>query len=234
VTDVLSEVGPLISGIANEFGRRHRVHGADPEDYGQQLALWVLENQAQVETWLDPEQWEPKDGTRMLAKALRNEAKDYSVDIKAQAVGYERQDLHFYGKGEVRSLLPAMFNPDAWHEPPQSEGRSVKAPSEGGNWVATLADLSQAFDKLDLYDRKVLEAFHKHGWTNKEMAEREDVTEQMMSYYHDRAIGHLVNQLGDTAPHPMRRQESRDPWRGRRAITNSTARARTSRTYDDE
>lgn len=234
MTKTLSELEPMIAEIASEFGRRHKVHGADIEDFQQELRVWILENQTQVATWLDPEQWEPKDGTKMLARALRNECKDYAVDIKAQAVGYERQDLHFYGKGEVRSLLPAMFNPDAWHEPPQSEGRSVKAPSEGGNWIATLADLSQAYQRLDLYDRSILRAFHHKGWSNKLMAESEGITEQMMSYYHDRAVSNLVKLLGDSAPHPMRKQQDRDPWRGRRAISNSAARARTARTYDDE
>lgn len=226
------EVQPMVSAIAAEFGRRAKVHGAESGDFQQEFVLWLIENQDQVAEWL--EELDEKESSRLLAKCLRNEGKDYLVDIKAQSVGYERTDLHWYNKGEVKALLPSVFDRNKWHEPPQSEGGSAKSQAEGNNWIATLSDLSQAFDKLDLYDRKVLEAFHKHGWINKELAEREGVTEQMMSYYHDRAVGNLVRKLGDPAPHPMRKQESRDPWRGRRAISNSTARARTSRTYDDE
>jgi hypothetical protein len=234
-TAVLESLEPMIESIAAEYGRRHRVHGADLEDFGQELRLWVIKNEAKVLEWLDPELWEPKAGEKMLAKSLRNEAKDYGVDIKAQAVGYERSDLHWYSKGEVKSLLPNVFNPDAWQEPPKSEGRSTKAPSEGGNWVTTLADVAQAIAKLDLYDQSILRAFHKDGWTNKMMADVEKVSESLMSYYHDRAVSRLVKVLGDEQPKPMRTQsDKRDPWRGRRAVTNSTARSINSRTYDDE
>jgi hypothetical protein len=230
----LDELEPMIQSIAGEFGRKHRQHGAEPEDFAQQMRVWVLENEEKVTEWLNPDLFSEKDSTRLIAASLRNESKDYAVDVKSQALGYERADLVWYSKNEVRALLPSVFNQDAWHEPPRSEGRSTKAPSEGGNWLATLADVAQGLEKLDLYDRSILTAFHKDHWTNKEMAEREGVSEQVMSYHHDRAIHRLVKALGDTAPRPMRTQEGRDPWRGRKAVSSAHARAIAGANYDDE
>lgn len=231
--DLLESIAPMINSIAAEYGRRHRFHGADQSDFSQELWCWVLENQDKVQEWLDPEQWEPKAGERMLAKSLRNESSDYGVDIKSQALGYERADLHWYSKGEVKSLLPTVFNPDAWEEPPVSEGRSTKAPSEGGNWIATLADIAQAFSKLDTEDQVLLRKFHERGWTNKMMAQGEHISEQLMSYRHDRAVSRLVKILGGEKPRPMREQEGRDPWRGRHVVSNSAARAYQSAVYDE-
>ena len=230
--DLWPVVEPIAAGIAAEYGRRHRVHGADESDFRQEFALWLVENSAQVADWhaeLDKQGFE-----RMVARVLRNEGTDYGLDIKAHAVGYKREDLYFYSKGEVKALLPLMFDPEKWHEPPQSEGRSTKSQAEGGGWIATLADISQAFDRLETEDRELLAAFHKDEWSNVLMAEAYGVTEQVMSYRHDRAVRRLLKVLGDTSPRPMRAQTNRDPWRGRRAIPAPAMRAYEQKAYDGE
>ena len=232
--DLLETLEPMILGIAAEYGRIHRVHGADADDYSQELRVYVLENEDTLSEYLNPDMYSPDQGQRLVAQCLRNEAKDYSLDIKAQAIGYKREDLYFYSKGEVKALLPMMFDPEKWHEPPQSEGRSTKSQAEGGGWIATLADVSQAFEKLDAEDRDMLAAFHRDEWTNVLMAEALGVTEQVMSYRHDRAVRRLLKILGDTSPRPMRAQTNRDPWRGRRSIPAPSMRAYEQKVYDGE
>jgi hypothetical protein len=231
MTDLLTELSPMVEGIASEFGRSNRVYGAETADFSQELYLWIVKNENKVRTWLDPE--DPAHG--LLVVSLKNVAKAYAVGVKAQALGYERDDLHWYNKGELKALLPLMFNDDAWHEPPQSEGRSAKAPSEGGNWIATLADVAQAYSKLDAKDQRLLRWFHKDDRSNQDLADDEGVTHQSMSERHDRAIGRLLRILGGTVPTPMReaRSEPRDPWKGRRSVTNSTARSYQGAIYDD-
>jgi hypothetical protein len=237
MNDLFDTLAPMVTTIANEYGRMHRAHGADASDFSQTLYAWVVENENQVREWLDPEFFEEKDGTRLLATSLRNEAKDYAVDVKAQALGYKRSDLYWYGKNEVRSLLPSVFNQDAWHEPPQSEGRSTKAASEGGNWIATLADVAQAFVRLDEYDQQILRRFHEDGWTNVLMAEVTGISEQLMSYHHDRAITRLVKLLGGEKFQQTRQtgaDATRDPFKGRHAVSNAAARAYQSTSYADD
>jgi len=233
MNDLLNDLAPMVAQIANEFGRSGRAYGAEADDFSQQMHLWIVENEAKVRRWLDPETFEAKEADRLLATSLRNECKAYAVTAKAQAGGYELRDLHWYQKGEVRALLPLVFNDDAWHEPPRSEGRSAKAPAEGGNWIATLADVAQAFDKLEARDRHILRRFHEDDWTNVMMAEAESISEQLMSKHHDRAISRLVRLLGGEMPRGLR-PPARDPWQGRRAVTNSTARAYQSGAYDNE
>ena len=235
MSDLLTELSPMVEGIASEFGRTNRVYGAETADFSQELYLWIVKNEDKVRGWLESEDLNEREANNTLAKALRDTARTLAVEVKAQALGYERDDLHWYNKGELKALLPLMFNDDAWHEPPQSEGRSAKAPSEGGNWIATLADVAQAYSKLDAKDQQLLRWFHKDDRSNQDLADDEGVTHQSMSERHDRAIGRLLRILGGTVPTPMReaRSEPRDPWKGRRSVTNSTARSYQGAIYDD-
>lgn len=231
----IDSLEPTIASVAGKYGAMYRKYGAEREDFAQELRIWALENQDIVAEWLDPEVTDEKYGMKQLVKALENECNDYAVDIKAQAVGYHREDLYWYGRNELRALLPAMFDPESRTNPPQSDddsGRSSKSDAEGGNWVATLADVSRAYDALGREDKFLLSRFHRDGFTNKEMAKALDVTEAMMSYYHSRALNRLLDNAGGAAPRPMRRSEKGDPWRGRRAITNAEARYLTDSTWE--
>ena len=151
--EFLPVVQPIVEQVASEYGRKTWRHGATNEDYSQELYCYLIENEQQVAEWLA--EYEPKQFERFLARVLRNECKDYARDIKAQALGFERRDEFFYSRGEVKALLPAVFDPEAWLNPPQSEGRTEKRPSEGNNWATTLADVAAALDKLDAEDQVI-------------------------------------------------------------------------------
>lgn len=223
-------VEPVVCQVANEYGRRHHVHGVDSGDFHNELVIWLIENEATVSEWL--ETMEPAEFDKYLAACLRNQSKDYGLDIKAQATGYERSDLYFYSKGELKELLASVFKEEKWHEPPQSEGRTNKSQAEGNNWVATLSDVSRAIGTLHEDDQSILYALHKDGYSNTLLAESMDVSEANMSYRYDRAITRLQKALGGSAPDMREQQEKRDPWRGRHAVGNSTARAMTGADYE--
>jgi RNA polymerase sigma factor (sigma-70 family) len=222
----------LLDSVANEFGRTNHQHGAEGADFAQELAMWLMGNAERVSA--QEQELEGRQFAKWLSRCLRNECLDYALDIKAQAAGYERRDLHFYTKGELKVLLDAVFDEEAWLHPPQVEGgRSPKAPAEGNNWVATLSDVARAFDKLDEDDREMLRDFHERGWRNGELAKMHGVTEAVMSYRHGAVLGRLLKVLGGPAPKPMRKSETDPTWRGRHAISNAAARARTAGDYED-
>lgn len=228
---IWSEFSHVVEGVAASFGRTTHQYGADATDFQQEAVCWMLDKQDMLaEKW---EQLGDEEFTRYLDRCITNEMKDYSVDIKAQALGYERHDLHFYSKGELSFLLDCVFDKQKWLEPPQSEGRSTKAPAEGGNWMATLADVSQGFDQLKPDDKRLLREFHQFGHMNKDLAMHYGVTEATMSARHTRALGRLLKKLGGSSPRPMRPGDTRDPWRGRHAISNATSRAIQSSHYDE-
>jgi len=219
----LPQLQGVVEQIATEYGRLHHTHGADRADFEQEMFVYLIEHEDRVTEWLEDR--EIRDATRFIAKVLRNECKDYARDVKAQSLGFNREDEFFYTPGEVRYLLDAMFDKDKWLEPPETDGRSSKRQSEGNNWIATLADLAQAYERLSAADRLLLSEFHKDGMANMVMAELYDVSAQVMSARHDQAVKRLVRKLGDESPRPSRGASNHDPWRGRHAISNTHARA---------
>lgn len=229
---IASEFGPVIAACAADYGRKYHRYGAETDDFLQEFQTWCWENEALLDE--KREEFDDDDRfTRWLARCLRNQGLDYGVDIRAQAGQQDRASAYWYNKGEVEALLPLMFNPQSWHEPPQSEGRSAKAPAEGGNWIATLADVAQAFEKLPVPEQVLLRERHQFGVTNGAQAEARKITAATMSYRHGRAIKLLWGILGGPKPHPMREHVKDDPWRGRRAISSAHARALQSNYYEE-
>ena len=225
----------LISGIAyevaNRFASRGRKYGAEGDDFYQEFWLWSAGKSDLIAE--KAEELDERGFERFIGRCLENEARDYLRDIKSQALGYHRDDEYFFSRGEMTYLLESVFDPEAWLNPPQSEGRSTKAPAEGNNWVTTLADVRAGFDKLGAEDQVLLRAFHEEGHPNNEVADALGITESACSYRHHRAIKRLVEHLGGEKPRPERPGDQYDPWRGRHAIPNRQARAMTDNYYEE-
>lgn len=233
LTDLWPAIETSVTRIANEYGGKFRQYGAERDDFLQEAWCWLLKNEDLV--LRQYEELEEERFDRWLSRCIRNEAIDYGVDIKAQALGYERRDLYFYSEKELESLLDAMFDREAWLHPPQlSEGRSSKTKAEGNNWVATLADVSKAFDSLGQSDQGLLRDFHANGFSNRELAEVHGVPDGTMSSRHTAAIRRLQRELGGPAPKPMASGESDPVWRGRHSVPNATALAMTRANYEEE
>lgn len=231
------DITPIIESVASEYGRRYAHYGYDREDVSQALHLWIFDHPDKVTEVLE---MDARDSDRMLARILRNEAHDLGEDAKAQHLGYSRDDLVFYSKAMVRELLPSMFDDEAWTHPETSdvetERKHRSAPAEGGNWVATLADVSRAYDSLEHEDRDLLAAFHRDEYSNKLLSEIHGITEQTMSYRHDRAVKRLVDALGGPRARPQHDEDCEHPPRyvGQRyAISNANARSIQSSYYDE-
>lgn len=225
-----AEYGPVIAGIANEYGRKAHDWGAEADDFSQEFAAWMLDNEHKLSDKHD-EIADDEEFGRYLARCLRGQASDYSLDIRAQAGGQDRATAYWYTKAEVEYLLDCVFDEDKWQEAPIVEGAPSRQsnPAQGGNWVATLADVSQALAKLAVEDQWMLRKFHDPDIkeSNKAMASWFDITEAAMSSRHTRAVNRLLKQLGGRKPTGMRPNDRDDPWRGRHSIPTSRARATT-------
>lgn len=228
------EFEPVVHKVAHEFGNKGHRYGANADDFRQEAVCWMLENERELSQRRE-EIGEPDKFEKYLATCLRNEANDYLVDVRDQAGGQPRHGAYWYTVNELKALLPSMFDPEKWHEPPVSDeggGRSQRRPAEGGNWIATLADVARAYSRLDKADRDLLENLHRYGGRNKDLAEEAGVTEATMSYRHTQCLKRLLRELGGPRPSPMRPDHQYDPWRGRHAVSNAASRARQSSYYE--
>lgn len=200
-----------IAGIATEYGRKANWFGATREDFAQEMIAWLLDNEEKI----GPRFTESvEEATRYTAKCLRNECKDHLASLRGQATGDTGGVQYDYGRDELKVLLDYMF------EAPDADTTSLTV-------IESVADVEQMFSKLGAEDQSILTAFHRDDYTNKMLAELYDISEANMSYRHNRAVLRLQRLLG--------RSESSapDPWVGRRAITNSAARAQTASTYGE-
>ena len=93
--------------------------------------------------------------------------------------------------------------------------------------VESIADVESKFHWLSPEDQAILTALHRDDYNNKMLAELYDISEANMSYRHNRAVLRLQRLLGGS------QQEARTGWSGRRAVTNSAARAYTAARYEN-
>lgn len=233
--DIQAQYQPVIDSVAFQWGGKAHHWGAEAGDFRQEFYMYLLDNEEYLSTKYE-EIDNPDQFGRWLGKVLQGEAADYFLDIRAQGGGQDRSTAYWYSVAEVKYLLDKVFDEDAWLNPPQIEGASGGHgdPAVGGNWVATLADVSRAFSKLSIEDQTLLRDFHEHGVRNKDMAEVYEITEATMSYRHGQACKRLLDELGGPKPRHMRPDDKYDPWRGRKAVSNASARAIQGHYYDGE
>lgn len=242
---IIEQVGPTVESVAAQISRFYYRFGGTQDELAGQGWLWVAEHPKKMAEWFDPDITSPREGEKLLARTLQRELRNYGEDLKAQSLGYSRDDLAYYSEALLEQLLPKMFDIDAWIYPEQSEeGRRAKGdPAAGGNWVAQLADVAQAYAKLDKWDREILARFHQDGMTNNEMAEECGVSKQRMSEWHHKSLRRLVNKLGGSRPHAQHGVDrdgndfgcEHGSWGvGRVAVSNAAARAYQQSAYEDE
>lgn len=104
---VIEQYDGLVASIAYEFSRKFRM--VETNDIRQQLWVWFLEHPNKVKTW---ESFDGKQNVKLIAKSLRNAAKDYCQKEKAQIIGYRVEDNYYYDKELIETLLPAVIRGD--------------------------------------------------------------------------------------------------------------------------
>lgn len=223
--DFYDDYQAIVAQVANEYGRRYRQYGVDREDFTSECWVWIMDHPRKLEEYLEADQPD-----KLIARSLRNHCYDAGESVKAQHLGYSRDDLTYYSRTMLRELLPFLWDEDAWIHPERAEDgrRGAGDPATGGNWIATLADVSRAFDQLDEEDRNLLIGFHRDDLRNKDMAELSAVGESLMSYRHDSAVRRLQRLLGGSRPHPEHDEGCEHEYRwgmGRQAVSNAAARA---------
>lgn len=187
----------LVGGIAYEFSRKF--HMCDAEDIRQELWVWFLEHPNKVKVW---EALDGKQSIKLIARSLRNAAKDYCQKQKAQAVGYRVEDNYYYDRELVELLLPAVIRKDL-NAPALTEmgfTSTKKVASEGGNWFAMMADIERALDRLTVEQKTVLFLRFGDGCDNRTFAKELGISEDAARMRVNRALNNLTNFLGGRKP----------------------------------
>ena len=187
----------VVGAIAYEYSRKY--HMCDVDDIRQELWIWFLEHPNKVKTW---EQLEGKQSIKLIARSLRNAAKDYCQKQKAQAVGYKVEDNYYYDREIVEALLPAVLRGDRVAPSMNDLGftNSKKVASEGGNWFAMMADIERALARLTHEQLTIVYLRFGDGCDNVTLAKELDITEDASRMRVNRAVNNLLNFLGGQRP----------------------------------
>jgi RNA polymerase sigma factor (sigma-70 family) len=198
---VIENYENLVAHVAYEFSRKF--HMCDAQDIRQELWVWFLEHPNKVKTW---EELDGKQSTKLIARSLRNAAKDYCQKQKAQAVGYRVEDNYYYDREMVEVLLPAVMRGDLTAPSMQDLGmtKSKKVASEGGNWFAMVADIERGLRKLTQEQLTIMYLRFGDGCDNSTLAKELDITEDASRMRVNRAMNNLLNYIGGSRPRKER------------------------------
>jgi RNA polymerase sigma factor (sigma-70 family) len=247
--EVYSFIREKAEAVARTVRRSYPV--ADTDDLVQEALMWAVAHPGKLREYVEDD--DEQRGTRMLMGAFKNAAREYAVRQRALSRGDESLiDDAWYsldvlkGTGKLagkRGLLHHVFDTESWTNPEKPEstgGRNKKDPANGNDWLATLADVSSALDKLKRQNPAafdLVEAHYHWGLTYDQIGAglTPAVAKATVSSRMDRAIKKVQEILG--GPRPKKDPEE-DGWENglvgtRRSISNAHARALTGSDYDE-
>lgn len=183
--------GQAARGIGRSFPQ------VEVEDLVQEAWGWCAKHPGTLRKYLADEQRE-----KMIVGAMRNVCKDYARKQRAAQNGGDISDDAWYQHEELKALLPAMFDREAWLNPPKPEAK-VKGgdPSEGNNWVTKLSDVQRGFDSLPPAQQEVLSLRFERGLGMVELADHLGMS---LGGAHKRvrsAVNNIQKFLGGFRPH---------------------------------
>lgn len=197
---VIEDYENLVGSIAYEFSRKF--HMVQAEDIRQELWVWFLEHPNKVKVW---ELLDGKQSTKLIARSLRNAAKDYCQKEKANAVGYRVEDNYYYDREVVERLLPAVLRGDSIAPSLSDLGFSntKQVLSEGGNWFAMMADIEKALTKLPEEQQNII-YLRFDGSDLATLAKELSISQDAARMRVNRAMNNLMNFLGGQRPRKER------------------------------
>jgi RNA polymerase sigma factor (sigma-70 family) len=173
-------------------------------DIRQELWLWFLEHPKKLKHW--ETEYDDKNSVKLVARSLRNAAKDYCQREKAKSLGYRVEDNYYYDKQLLEAILPGIFNGS--RTPPSLSdmgySNTKKVLSEGNNWLAMCADVEKCLKKISTDQYLILSYRFYDGLEITKIAEDLNVSQDAARMRINRAMNSLLNMLGGNKPRKER------------------------------
>ena len=188
----------IVTSVSAEYHKKYEM--VELEDIRQSLYQWFLEHPNKLDEW---EAVGKKDAKNLIYRSLRNQALDYCQRWKAKTLGYEISDLFYYDIEMVEALLPPVLRGEFGVTHKLNLGKTGKppAPSEGGNLMAMMVEVSSAYKKLNTEDRAVLFYKYAESLDYGVIASLMEIgSEDAARMRHNRAIKKLIVRIGGFRP----------------------------------
>lgn len=186
--------------VANHYGR----YLVTFEDCKQEMYVWLY---GDGKAWVEKRLAKSPQQIGRIRWKLRSVAKRYAEKMKAEKVGYDPDDIHWYTSTQIVALMPLVLDetfagtgvPDYEDDSSRTEGPRVKKnPAELGDLQAMVLDIRRALDALPEWVYLVV------------------MMQQPGDELYDQAIGAILQQLGGP----------RDCVGSRKVMSNAEAQAR--------
>jgi RNA polymerase sigma factor (sigma-70 family) len=242
-TDWSPEMYAYLEGIATSVGRsvRRRFPMVELEDLQQEALMWAVAHPKRLQGYLDDPNEEKC--TLEIERGMENAARAYARKARAATrIGGDNRDpltddvwyttASLKGDRHRQGLLHSVFDDQAWFQP-ETSGEQIRStpsdPAEGGNWLATLADVGSAIESLTPEDRGLLELHYRDGLTYDAIGAMRGASRMHVSRLIDRAVRKVQDALGGPCP---RTEPPEDGWENglvgtRRALSNAASRVLT-------
>lgn len=188
----------IVVSVSAEYHKKYDM--VELEDIKQSLYQWFLEHPNKLNDW---EAVGKKDAKNLIYRSLRNQALDYCQRWKAKTLGYEVSDLFYYDVEMVEALLPPVLRGEFGVTHKLNLGKTGKppAPSEGGNLMAMMVEVSSAYKKLNTEDRAVLFYKYAESLDFGAIANLMEIgSEDAARMRHNRAVKKLITRIGGLRP----------------------------------
>lgn len=199
---VIERYENIVAHVAYEFSRKFRM--VEVQDLRQQLWLWFFEHPKKIKHW--EKEHDEKNLSKLVARSLRNAAKDYCQREKAKALGYRVEDNYYYDKQLLEAILPGVFTGS--RTPPSltdmGYSNTKKVLSEGNNWLAMCADVDKALKKMSLEQWEILYTRYCNGLETTKIGEELNISQDAVRMRINRALNTLLTMLGGERPRKER------------------------------
>ncbi len=186
-------------------------HEAD--DVRQTLYVWIMENKGTVSRICADSEGSDTALVQLLVRA----ANSYLKTEEAAVYGYSEEDQYNYSVDLIKSILEVVFRHEDWQSfasALDAMPRVKKDPSQGGNNLASYADVKSAVEKLPEEQYNTLVWRYKYSLTFQQIGTESGVTKQGAQDRHRAALNSVQLLLGKRDLSDFRqgydgRQESR-------------------------
>ena len=188
----------IAAHVADEYHKKYNM--VEREDIKQSLYEWFVSHPRKLTEW---EKLGNRSAQNLLYRSLRNQALDYCQLWKSKSIGYELSDLFYYEADVIEALLPAVLRGDVAEAPKMNLGMPGRpsAPSEGGNMMAMMAEIKDAYSKLSTEDKGILFLKYANSLDYGSIATELQLTsDDAARMRHNRAIKKIINRLGGYRP----------------------------------
>jgi len=202
-------------------------------DTANTLWLWAVENESRVNEYLSQ-----SDGERIVRSILNKEARTYALKERAMQSGYSPEDITWYSPNQIKAILPDVFDYEDWQSfGSGGDGRSKPLVNSSGDRLAAILDVKSGLAKLHEVPKQILELAYGTGASLEFVAAFLGISEDAARKRLDRAVKALAGHLNNprpTDPYEAINGQFDTTTKGRKAVSNATARARTDHAWDGQ